>query len=512
MRLMRGSALGLTAVALALAAHSAEAGKADDTLVWTTDREVAVIDPYYNNTRELVIMGHLGWDAVLFYNLDTEEYEPLLATEWTYVDDTTMDLTLREDVVFHDGSSFGPEDLAYTINHVTREDAGVLTAQNVEWLESAEVTGENTVRIHLDEPFPAAEAYLAGAIFAVPEGHYDDAPMGPDGKPDFAAVDPVGTGPYKWVETVPGERVEWAANEDYFEGGPKGQPEIANITFRTLKDPNTQMAELMTGGVDWIWDVPKEQAERLEQSGQVTVENAKTMRISYLHLDATGTSNTEALTDKRVRQAIAHAIDRESIARNLVGPASVVIHSACHPDQFGCTDDVAQYSYDPDKARQLLEEAGYGDGLELDIYAYRQREFTEAVIGDLRRVGIDANLNFLQYAALRDLVWGGETPIAHMTWGSSSIPDVSASLGHFFEGGRDDPAKDDAVIAAVKRGDTSIEPEAREAAYKDALSIIAEEAYWVPMFTYAKYYAYSNDLNFEATADEIPRFYKASWK
>ncbi|MGF1502050.1 MAG: ABC transporter substrate-binding protein [Paracoccaceae bacterium] len=504
-----------TSMAAALAAAPALAGKADDTLVWSTDREVAVVDPYYNNTRELVIMGHLGFDALLFRNLETGAYEPLLATEWTWVDDTTMDLTLREGVVFHDGTSFGPEDVAYTVNHVASEESGVLTSQNVNWLESAEVTGETTVRLHLDAPFPAALAYMAGAIFIVPEGHYDSAPVGADGKPDYGSVEPVGTGPYKYAGQRTGEYVDWEANADYFEGGPKGTPSIGNIRFRTIKEPNTQMAELLTGGIDWIWDVPKEQAERLADTGQVQVENAKTFRISYLTFDVAGRSNTDAFADKRVRQAIAHAIDREAITRNLVGPASVVIPSACHPDQFGCAQDVPSYAFDPEKAKALLAEAGYPDGFEFDIYAYRQREYTEAVIGDLAKIGVRANLNFLQYRALRDLIWNGQTPLAHMTWGSNSIPDVSASTSHFFSGGKDDPSGpggDPEVVALLEQGDTTIEPADRAAAYKAALSKIAEEAYWVPMFTYAKYYAFSNDLDFETTPDEIPRFYAASWK
>ncbi|MEM6848185.1 MAG: ABC transporter substrate-binding protein, partial [Pseudomonadota bacterium] len=215
-----------SAAAIGLLASPALAGKSDDTLTWSTDREVAVVDPYYNNTRELVIMGHLGWDALLFRNLETGEYEPLLATEWEWVDDKTMDLTLREGVVFHDGTTFGPEDVAYTVNHVAGEDSGVLTTNNVAWLDSAEVTGDNTVRLHLDEPFPAALAYLAGAIFIVPEGHYDSAPVGADGNPDYTQVTPVGTGPYKWTDTRPGEYVHWEANEDYFAGGPKGTPSI----------------------------------------------------------------------------------------------------------------------------------------------------------------------------------------------------------------------------------------------------------------------------------------------
>ncbi len=275
---------------------------------------------------------------------------------------------------------------------------------------------------------------------------------------------------------------------------------------------NTQIAELLTGGLDWIWDVPKDQAERLEEMGSVTVENAKTMRVSYLAFDVDGDSGQTFFTDKRVREAVARAIDREALTRNMVGPASVVIHSACHPDQFACTQDVPRWDYDPERAKQLLAEAGYPDGFEFDIYAYRQREYTEAVIGDLAKVGIKAKLTYMQYRALRDLVWKGETPINHMTWGSYSIPDVSAITSHFFSGGRDDPAKDEEVIGWLAEGDTSTDPEVRKAVYRKALARISGELYWLPMFTYAKYYAYSKDLDFSATSDEIPRFYATKWK
>jgi peptide/nickel transport system substrate-binding protein len=506
----------LPAVALAattgLWSDPALAGKADDTLNWATDREVAVIDPYYNNTRELVVMGHLGWDAMLFRNLETGEYEPLLATGWEWIDNVTMELELRKGVTFHDGTSFGSEDFVYTVNHVAAEDSGVLTPANVNWMKSAEALGPHRVRLHLSKPFPAGLAYLAGAVFMMPEGHYDNAPTAADGKKDYGAVAPVGTGPYKFAEVKAGEYVLWEKNENYMTGTAKGTPSIGKIRFRTIKESNTQIAEMLTGGLDWIWDVPKEQAERLNDMGTVTVENAKTMRVSYMAFDVDGSSGQTFFTDQRVRAAVAHAINRESITRNLVGPASVVIHSACHPDQFGCTQDVAKWDYDPAKAKALLAEAGYPDGFEFDIYAYRQREFTEAVIGDLANVGIKANLTFLQYRALRDLVWKGTTPINHMTWGSNSIPDVSAITSHFFAGGRDDPAKDPEVIAWLAEGDSSTDPAARKAAYKKALERISSEVYWLPMFTYAKYYVYAQDLDFKTTSDEIPRFYAAKWR
>lgn len=487
------------------------AGKADDTLNWSTNREIAVVDPYYNNTRELVIMGHMGWDGLVYRDQETGEYGPLLAKSWEWAGDTALEFELRDDVTFHDGSAFDADDVVYTFNHVSNKDNGVLTFRNVSWIKNAEKLGPHKVRVNLHKPFPPALAYLANAAFILPSGHYDNAPAKADGNPDFAAVEPMGTGPYKVTDVKAGEFVLMEKNESYFSDSPKGTPQIGTMRFRTITERNTQIAELMTGALDWIWDVPKEQAERMSGAPNITVENAKTFRVSYMAFDVDGDSGTDAFTKKKVRQAFAHAINRESIAKNLVGPASEVIHSACHPDQFGCTQDVTKYDYDPAKAKALLAEAGYPDGFEFDIYAYREREFTEAVIGDLAKVGVKAKLNFMQYRALRDIVRKGETPVNHMTWGSYSIPDVSAIVSNFFTHGPDDPAKDDKTKELVEVGDNSVEPETRKLYYKQAFERIAEEAYWLPMFTYAKYYAFSEDLDFTATSDEIPRFYTSKW-
>ena len=502
----------LVAALVSLASTSVLAGKSDDTLTWATSKEVAIIDPYFSVTRELVVMGQMGWDGLVLLNPETGEFDPLLATSWEWDGNMAIEFKLREGVVFHDGSDFTADDVVYTVNFLVNEENGVPAASIYDWMKEATKIDDYTVRIDLNNPSPLAFAYLSNEISIMPEGHYDDAPEGADGTKDFSNVAPVGTGPYKVADSKPGDYIHWERNDDYFEGGPKGTPQIGKINFRTISESNTQLAELLTGGLDWAWDVPKEQALRLEESGKVTVANEKTLRISYMAFDVDGDSGQEFFTDKKVRQAISHAINREAIATELVGPASVVIHSACHPDQFGCTQDVTQYDYDPEKARALLAEAGYEDGFEFDLYGYREREFTEAVIGDLSAVGIRTNLNWMQYSAMLELVHKGETPVNHMTWGSGSIPDVGAITPHFFSGGPDDPAKDSRTAEALERGDTSIDPAERETAYAEALGIIAEEAYWLPMFTYAKYYAFSNDLNFTPTSDEIPRFYEASWK
>ena len=129
----------------------------------------------------------------------------MLATSYKWVDNVTLEFDLRDDVVFHDGSSFDADDVVYTVNHISNKDNGVLTWTNVKWMKNAEKLGPHKVRINLHEPFPAALAYLAGAIFMMPDGHYDQAPTTADGKKEYGAGQPVGTGPYMITEVVLGE-------------------------------------------------------------------------------------------------------------------------------------------------------------------------------------------------------------------------------------------------------------------------------------------------------------------
>jgi len=498
--------------ALCLAAVPAGAGKKDDTLVWATDRDVPIADPYYLNVRELLVIGHHVWDTLVIIDPKTAEIKPLLATKWTWVNATTLELELRKGVKFHSGKVMDADDVVYTLNHVSNKDNAIANFALLAWIKSAEKIDADRVRVVLKNPFPAALAYLGGIAFIMEKGHYDSAPVKPDGRKDYGAVKPNGTGPYRITEVKPGDSISMMKNADYFKDGFKGDPKISKIKFRTIKDGNTRTAELMTGAVDWLWDVPKDQAERIKANPAVVVENAKTLRVSYLEFDVNGVSGQKFFTDKRVRQAVAHAIDRESITKNLVGPASVVAPSACHPDQFACASDVPKYAYDPAKAKALLKEAGFPDGFEFDLYAYREREYTEAVIGDLAKVGLKAKLNYMQYTAFVEAVQKGRTPIAHGTWGSNSIPDVSAMTAHFFLHGPDDLTKDAEVKKLIDEADAHTDPDKRKAVWQKALARIAAEAFWVPLFTYAKYYAFSKDLDFTPTSDEVPQYFAAKWK
>ncbi|MCB1511755.1 MAG: ABC transporter substrate-binding protein [Hyphomicrobiaceae bacterium] len=511
MRRIRSLAAALAVATLGLAAPPAWAGKSTDTLIWATDRENPIADGTFLNTRENVIMGHMLFDRPLYFD-ENRKLVPLLATKWTWVDNKTLDFDLRQGVKFHNGKEFDAEDLKYSYEFILDRKNGALNFRYFSFIKSVEVLSKYKARLNLKKPFPPALIYLASAASIVPKGHYDSAPTRPDGKKDFGAVKPIGTGPYMIADIKPGQYVLLKRFDAYRKDSPKGYPAIANVKFRTIKDPNTRLAELMTGAIDWIWDVPKDQAERLKGHPIVTVGKGKTVRFAYVAMDAAGRTSTKYFKDKRVRQAVAHAINRQAIVDALVGKPSEVTHSPCHPDQVGCTQDVTRYAYDPAKAKKLLAEAGYPNGFSVDFYAYREREYAEAIIGDLARVGIKAKLYFLQYSALAKKVRAGEVPFTNMTWGSSSILDVSASAGHFFTGTGDDFAQDKTVHKLIAEADGLVDPVKRAAVWKQALQRIAAEAYWVPMFTYIKYFGYSKGLDFTVPNDEIPRFYKSKWK
>ena len=504
-----GSALRAALTLLMLATSApAFAGKANDTLVYASDTEPENVSPYHNSAREGVILARNVWDTLIYRDPKTGTYQPMLATAWTWIDPVTLELTLREGVTFHNGDAFGPEDVAFTFNYVLTPDARTVTKQNVDWMKSTEVVDAHTVRIHLKTAFPAALEYLAGPTPIFPAAYFKK--VGLDG---FAKA-PVGTGPYRVTAVENGRGVKMERFAKYWPGSPIGSAKIGKLEFRVIPDADSRMAELVTGGIDWIWRVPSDQADQLKAAPNVTVLSAETMRVGFLQFDTLGRAAANSpLKDARVRQAISYAIDRKAMVDNLVRGGSRVMNAACFIDQFGCTDEgVPRYAYDPAKAKALLKEAGYPDGFEIDLGAYRERDYAEAVIGYLRAVGIKARLNYLRYAALRDLIRGGKVSIAFQTWGSFSVLDVSAFTGVYFRGGDEDLTKDPETIAALQAGDGATDPAVRKVKYAEALTRIAGQAYALPLFSYSTNYAFTSDLTFTAQPDELPRFYAAQWK
>ncbi|MET0186487.1 MAG: ABC transporter substrate-binding protein, partial [Achromobacter sp.] len=302
-------------------------------------------------------------------------------------------------------------------------------------------------------------------------------------------------------------------NADYFKDSPKRQPTIGKVVVRFIPDRQTQMAEVISGGEDFIMHVPKDQAEQLKGMPNLQVLSGNTMRIVFMQMNILDGTPAPQLKDERVRRAIAHAIDRDAIIKNIVGDGAEILNTICTPSQVGCTQDGAMvYKYDPALSKKLLAEAGYPNGFEIDLAAYRERNQTEAIINYLQAVGIKAKLNFLQYAAMRDMTRANKSALTHQTWGSNLVNDASASIPVYFGFGGDDITRDPKVRDLLDKGDRTIDPDARKAVYKEALGIIAERAYAVPLWSLPVYYVADNEVAFKAYPDELVRFWEMSWK
>ena len=504
------------AAAWLIAMQPVLAGKANDTLVWATSGEIGSADPYYAPQAEAIWSSFANCDMLIWRDVKTNEYKPLLAESWKWADPTSLDVVLRRGIKFHDGRDFGPEDVAYTLNTISSPDSGMGLRAVIDWIDNVEVTGANSVRIHAKSPTPQALEFISGMMPIYPKGHYDAAPTvrAADGKTrrDNGAIKPMCTGPYKLQDYRPGQSLTLVKNEGYFKESPKGPPQIGKIMFRVIPDVDTQLAELLTGGIDWMWGVPQENAQQLAAMPNVAVKTGGSIRFSFLNFDVTGRSGDNPLQDVRVRRAIYHSIDRAAIAKEFIGAGAAPMKAVCSPLQFGCAQDVPDYAFDPVRAKALLAEAGFRSGLKLKFFAYRDKPYVEAVTNYMRKAGIDAELNFMQYPAFVPISNAGRMQMRMMSWGSSGILDVSSSTSNFFKGGLEDYARDKIVIDSLQAGDTTLDPEKRRAFYKVALSRMNELALAMPLYSYGRTYAMTKDLDYPITEDDQNHFYLAHWK
>lgn len=489
----------------AAAAGPAIAQKSADTLRWASTSSITTMDPYYQHQREqMIINSQLIWDTLVYRDPDNGSIKPLLAKSWKWSNDSTLEFTLRDDVKWHDGQALTVDDAVYTFNYIADPSHKITVPSNVNWIKGAEKTGPYTFKLLMNAPFPAALEYLSAMLAVLPKDYY-----GPNGAPGSRIV---GTGPYRVAKFTPGATVELDRQDKYFSDSPKGGASLKHLKYRVIPDSATQLAELMSGGVDWIWYVPPDQAERLASVKNVKVQYAETMRISYLGFNVRDMPGGNPLQNIKLRQAIAHAIDREKLVKHVIGEGSNVPKAACYRTQFGCKQDVAQYNYDPALAKKLLAEAGYPNGLTLELVAFRSREWTEALASYLNAVGIKTNIAVLPFPAAHDRVLNNTVHLYLGEWGSYSINDASAILNNFFTLAPNDMVRDTQLSDLIKTAGGTSDPKVRKENYDKALTRIADQLYWQPLWGHPVVYAHSADLEFKPFADENPRFFLTRWK
>jgi peptide/nickel transport system substrate-binding protein len=503
----RRTFLGAAAAASLPIGSLSFAAKGDDTLRIAWRDAVPDVDPYRNNLRTGLIVAHEAWDTLVYRDPHSFKIVPALATQWNWVDPTTLDFTLRDGVKFQNGDPFGADDVVYTFESILH-DPKVMVPSNFVFIEAARKLNDHQVRFKLKNVFPAALEYFAMVLPIYPKAYREKV------GPETYSKQPIGTGPYKITRVNGTSEIDLERFDGHYQGSPKGRPAIKYLKITEVLDASGELTAFISGQADWIWQYNPDQFPSLQGLPGKTALRAGSMRIGYLQLDAAGRSGKGIpLTNQKVRQAIFHAIDRNAMARDLVQGDSHPIAAPCYPSQFGCDQKAAvDYAYDPAKAKQLLSEAGHANGFSTTLVSYLLPSWNAAMQSYMKAVGISVNIQQLQVGAVVQKVMAGQTPMNAGSWGSYSINDVSAILPYFFGGGSNDYARDPALEKLVEAGGSVTDPVERRKDYAEAIRRATEEAYWLPLFTFVTYYAFASGLNFQPFPDELPRFYLSSWK
>lgn len=489
----------------------ASAKKSDDRLVVAFQRAILSLDYVYTIKREYVILSELIDDGLFYTDPETLQPVPLAAASYEMDGDKILKIKLRGDIKFHDGSPLTADDVVYTfqwlLDKKNKTKRGPLFAR---WLESVEKTGPLSVKLNMKYAYPLALQQLGRSVPLRKKGTYDHL------KPGKTAAGHThnGIGPYKVVDFVPGKQTTLERFKDYYKSSPKGRPAIKTIVIRSIPDWSTQQAELFSGGIDWMFSVPTDIAVNAGTLPMVNFVSGPSMRIGFLVLDAVGYSDGGGPLKKRdVRRAINHAINREAIVKYLVKGKSSVIDASCHPLQFGCTQDVTKYAYNPELAKQLLTIAGYPDGISLDLWSYREKEVAEAIAADLAKANIKVNFRYVKLSSLNKARRKKKINAYFGTWASGSVADVAAIASRHWSLETDRNFSGDKMVSDyMYEAERTNDPVARKALYHKALKIISEQAYWVPLYAFTLNYLTSLDVDFTPPKDGFPRLYSIRWR
>ena len=286
------------------------------------------------------------------------------------------------------------------------------------------------------------------------------------------------------------------------------------MVIKEVPEEATQVTMLLGNQADWIWYFNTDNFDNINRMPTLQAVRAESMRYGMVSLDAAGrTGAGNPLTNLKVRQAIFYAIDRATIAKQLVQGGAHALDAPCYPTQFGCDQAAAvHYEYDPAKAKQLLAEAGFPNGVDTEFVTGLLPQWATAMQNYLAAVGIRARLTVMVGGAATKRQLDGSSPMYGNAWGSYSINDVSAICRISSRAMRWTTHAIPKSRGWCARAARSLIPMRRRKAYSAAIHRITEQAFFLPLWTYSTTYAFSRQLEFRAWPDELPRFYLSRWK
>ncbi|WP_432757257.1 ABC transporter substrate-binding protein [Consotaella aegiceratis] len=435
-----------------------------------------------NDFRILVNM----YDGLVRFKPGTLEVEPALAKDWTISDDgLTYTFHLREGVKFHDGTPFNADAVKFTFDRMLKEDhpfhdtGPFPLAFFFSAVDSVTAVDEHTVEFKLNEPFAPFLSNLA-----YPTGLIVSPDAVKEAGKDFGRA-PVGTGPFKFEEWQSNSRVVVTRNDDYWDAAPS----LEAVVFRPIADANTRVAEMLSGGIDLMVEVPPDMVKTFRDDPSFQVYEAAGPHLWFLILN----TKEGPFSDKRVRQAVNYAINKQALVDDVLqGTADVAAGPI--PPAFSWANDgsVEPYPYDPDKAKELIREAG-AEGANLTFYVAEGGSgmldpvaMATAIQADLKAVGLNANIQTYEWNTFLSNVnpgLEGKADMAEMAW-MTNDPDTLPFLtlrseatpdqGGFNSGYYSNPDVDDLLDKARRSTDQG----ERAKLYNQVQKIVHDDAPW----------------------------------
>jgi len=458
------------------------------------DRETDTFDLY-----------QMTWSAGQAYVYDTlvtrdwnYKYAPGLAESWeSSPDGKTWTFHLKKGVKWHDGTPFTSQDVKKHFEVMLDPKTAAANVLDYTWIKSMETPDDQTIVFKLASPFPNLLFKLCQSYGAI-QSPAAYAKYGPNGTKEYGTKIAVGTGPMKLKEWIPGDRIVLERNPEYNWGAPwlsnRGPFYLNTLTYRVIPDSATRVAELETGNVQVLLDVPVEHYDRVSKMPNVQVIKQPAFGLGYL---AFGTAN-KPFNDPRVREAINLAIDREALAKsvffNLVQPA----YGYLPPGLAESYEDKNAMRYDVEAAKKLLAQAGYPKGFKTTLATQNRTEHVraaQAIQQMLEAIGVKADIVQYDEAGYKSFLKSGKQQLfmRQYSWDNADI------LQWFLES-RQAPypghslwkdKKTDELIAAAEGATT---PELRTQKYIELEKYLIEQAVWAPLWYPMSIQAVRTDL------------------
>ena len=428
------------------------------SVVYGMTQDLASLDPHVDTdagTRDVVFNLYEG----LVKPTSDGGFIAAVASDYTISDDAkTYTFTLRDGITFHDGTPVTIEDVKYSIDRYA-EIQGESSAFS-SLVDSVEVQDDKTLVVNLKESYSEFLPMMTIAI--IPQSNEDP------------AGNPIGTGPFKYVSYTPGQNLELEKYDGYWQ---EGVPSLDSVEFKFIADVDTAFVELQAGTIDILKYLTSAQAETLGDDYKIVQGSMNLVHAMYLN------SAYEPLSKTEVRQALCYAVDRDAINNFIFGGKSHIIGSHMIPAMSKYYEPEAEtvYSYDPEKAKELLADAGYADGFDLEITvpsSYSQHVDSAQIIADeLSQVGINVTLNQVEWSTwLQDVYKGGnfqatvigfDGTLAPSDWLKKYVTDDAKNFMHY-----SNTEYDDVFNTAY----TTVDDDVKVENYKKAQMILAEDA------------------------------------